>query len=131
MIAKASIIPSESKSTETKKVWVTDWNLLAGEVWLILPTLIVRGVDLLMHEHETLNVPNFSENSQLEDLISKGGHVTTEGAAVIAKEAKVKKLYLIHHNPPCDWLELEKDLKKAKKIFPESFLANDLEEIEF
>lgn len=88
----------------------------------------VKGVDILLHEHDTLNVPKYSKNSRLEDLI-KGGHVTTEGAALIAREAKVKKLYLIHHNPPCDWITLEKDLKKARKIFSESYLAEDLKTI--
>ena len=91
----------------------------------------VKGADLLLHEHETQNVPEYTKDSRLEDLISKGGHITTQGAALIAKEAGVKKLYLIHHNPPCTWAELEKDLKKAKRIFPESFLTQDLEEIEF
>lgn len=89
----------------------------------------VKGVDVLLHEHQTVNVPEFSKNSRLEDLISKGGHVTTEGAAMIAQKAKVKNLYLIHHDPPCSWPELEKDLKKARKIFPQCYLANDLQEI--
>lgn len=91
----------------------------------------VREADVLLHEHETLDVPKYRDNSRLEDLISEGGHVTTEGAALIAKEAGVGKLHLIHHNPPCDWKELEKDLKKAQNIFPASFLAKDLGEIEF
>ena len=91
----------------------------------------VKGADLLLHEHETLNVPKYKNKSKLEDLISEGGHVTTEGAALVAKEAGVGKLFLIHHNPPCDRPELVKDLQKAKKIFPASFMAKDLEEIEF
>ena len=88
----------------------------------------VRGVNLLLHEHE----PGSKEakSKKLEDHI-RDGNVTTEGAALIAREAAVKRLYLIHHNPFLDNEKLEKELTKIKPIFKESKLAKDLEVIEF
>lgn len=80
----------------------------------------VRGVDILLHEHY------FSGPDKMV-----GGHVSTVGAATIAKEAGVGKLALIHHNPFFDGKELEKQLMTAKNIFPKSDLAKDLKYISF
>src|SRR3989344_4270990 len=78
----------------------------------------VRNVDLLLHEHylggeEVLNRKNIS----LEDHFL-GGHVTTAGAATIAKEAKAGKLVLIHHYPFADERQLTEQLREARLIFP-------------
>ena len=90
-----------------------------------------ENADLLLHEHEKAGIKSsYKKGIGLEKLY-EGGHVTTEGAAIIAKEAKVKKLYLIHHNPFEDRDDLNAELKKAKPIFKQSYLAQDLEEIEF
>ena len=91
----------------------------------------IKGVNLLLHEHEKAGKKSkFSKKAKLENLY-EDGHVTTEGAALIAKKANVKKLYLIHHNPFLDESALKNELKKAKKIFKESHLTKDLEETEF
>jgi len=89
----------------------------------------VRGVDLLLHEHEPSDEKE-AKHLKLEDQISDG-HVTTEGAGLIAREAGVKKLALVHHNPFLNEASLIKELKKAKAIFKESYLAMDMEEVEF
>ena len=89
----------------------------------------VKGVDLLLHEHEPSDEKE-AKHLKLEDQIFDG-HVTTEGASLIAKEARVKKLALVHHNPFLNEASLIEELKKAKAIFKESHLAMDLEEIEF
>lgn len=91
----------------------------------------IKGSDLLLHEHnlsgeEILDKPG----TKLEDHFD-GKHVTTTGAAIIAKEARVGKLVLIHHFPFYDKNRLEKLLGVARSIFPETSLARDLEEIEF
>lgn len=90
-----------------------------------------RGIDLLLQEHyqsgeEIMEKPNV----KLEDHFD-GKHVTTVGAATIAKEAKVGKLALIHHFPFYDDKRLEKLLKVACRLFPQTVLAQDLKEIEF
>lgn len=91
----------------------------------------VRGVDLLLHEHylsgeEILKKPNV----RLEDHFD-GKHVTTAGAVIIAKEAKVGKLALIHHYPFYDNVRLRKQLKISRSISPKTHLAQDLKPIEF
>jgi len=91
----------------------------------------VREVPLLLHEHgftgeKILKRKNVDIADHLLD-----GHVTTVGASIIAKEAKVGKLALIHHLPYVDIDELKKQLKVAKSIFPKTELAYDLQEINF
>lgn len=90
-----------------------------------------KGTDLLLQEHyqsgeEILEKPNV----QLEDHFD-GKHVTTVGAAIIAKEAKVEKLALIHNFPFYDDNRLQKLLSVARSIFPDTILAKDLDIIEF
>lgn len=91
----------------------------------------IKGSELLLHEHylsgkEILDKPN----TRLEDHFD-GKHVTTVGAATIAKEAKAGKLVLIHHYPFNDNERLEIQLQVALSIFPQSIFAQDLKEIEF
>lgn len=90
-----------------------------------------KGAALLMQEHyqsgeEILKNPN----AKLEDHFD-GNHITTVGAALMAKEAKVGKLALIHHFPFYDREKLEKSLALARSLFPETTLAHDLKAIEF
>lgn len=92
---------------------------------------LAKEADLLLHEGEKAgDKSRYFEGVRLEKLY-EDGHVTTEGAALIAKKAGVGKLYLIHHNPFLDDGDLEKELRRARAIFKKSFLAQDLEEIEF
>ena len=91
----------------------------------------VRDADLLLHEHDFENEKSkYVKGTKLEKLFN-GAHVTTAGAAVTANRAKVKKLYLIHHNPFANDESLNRELKASKSIFKESFLAKDLEAINF
>lgn len=82
----------------------------------------VSGVKLLLHEHY--------RPGTLQDYFD-GEHVTTVGAAMIAKEAGVGKLALIHHYPFADDKQLSSQLKLAKSIFSNTVLAKDLENIYF
>lgn len=77
----------------------------------------VNGVPLLLHEHD------FGKGNY------NGNHITTTGAASVAKKAKVDRLFLIHHSPYWDKNKLDNSLKTAKSIFPDSYIAQDLKEI--
>ena len=68
--------------------------------------------------------------AKLEDHFL-GKHTTSIGAALIAKTANVGKLCLVHHYPFYDDKQLEKQRESASKIFKNTTLAKDLEEIEF
>lgn len=90
----------------------------------------VKRSPVLLCEHsesgeEILNKKNISWKDYILD-----DHITTTGAATIAKEAKVGKLVLIHHKPFDDDKALEKKLTLARKVFPQTYLAQDLEKIE-
>lgn len=91
----------------------------------------VKGVKLLLHEHY-LGGENIlkKKRSKLEDHVLEG-HVTTVGAALTAKYARVGKLVLIHHYPFADEKKLEKQLKLARSIFPRTQLAQDFKQIRF
>ncbi len=64
-----------------------------------------------------------------EKLAEAYQHLTAEQAAMIAKKANVKKLYITHLSARNDG-NLKEFLADAKKIFPETFLANELMEID-
>ncbi len=78
------------------------------------------GADVLIHE------------STYDDAVSKLAkermHSTSGEAAKVAKDAKVKKLVLFHFSTR--YKNTEALLKDAKKVFPESYLANDGMQIE-
>ncbi len=79
-----------------------------------------KNADILIHDS--------TFDSNLEDISNEYGHSTSYQAAEIAKKAKVKKLFLTHISPRyLDKNILEKD---ARKIFKNSFVARDLQEIE-
>ena len=84
-------------------------------------TNFIRGADLLIHEC------NFSDN--LSEWAPKTGHSHTSQAVQLAKEAGIGQLYLMHIDPR----QCEDDpigLETARRIFPETYLAEDLMEID-
>lgn len=91
----------------------------------------VKNTTLLLHEHWSSGVDLGREKGmKLEDNLIDG-HVTTIGAALIAKEANVGKLCLVHHYPFYDGKQLEKQQDFAKTIFPKTELAFDWKPISF
>jgi ribonuclease Z len=79
-----------------------------------------KFADILIHDS--------TFDSELKDIANEYGHSTAYQSAEIAKNAKVEKLYLIHISPRyLDNKLLEDD---AKKIFKNSFVPNDFQEIE-
>lgn len=81
----------------------------------------IRGVDVLIHECY------FSDD--LAEWGPKTGHSSTTLVAMKARDSRVGRLYLTHidpHRPDDDPV----DLATARAIFPETYLAEDLLEIE-
>jgi ribonuclease BN (tRNA processing enzyme) len=87
----------------------------------------VKNSKILLCEGEGVGMDKKLEFN--EQII--GGHITSTGAALIAKKAKVEKLILIHHNPFDNHKILNNKLRIVQKIFPNTFLANDFENICF
>ncbi len=81
----------------------------------------VKNSDLLISES--------SFSSELEGKAKEYKHLTALQAAQIAKKAKVKNLFLTHISRRYD-KNPKKILNEAKKIFKNSFLAEDLKVIE-
>ncbi|TDT67352.1 phosphoribosyl 1,2-cyclic phosphodiesterase [Hypnocyclicus thermotrophus] len=80
-----------------------------------------KNVDILIHDSAYLND---------EYKLKQGwGHSTPEMAAVNAKKAEVKKLYLTHHSPDDTDEIVDKKVEIARKIFKESYLAYETLEI--
>ncbi|MEM0064796.1 ribonuclease Z [Metallosphaera sp.] len=73
-----------------------------------------KGVDLLLHD------------STFEDGIdaSEYGHSTSSEAALVAREAEARRLALIHISSR--YKKTDEMLKQARKIFPMSFVPEDL-----
>jgi len=79
-----------------------------------------KNADVLVHEA--------TFDSELEDIAKEYGHTTAAQAAEIAKKADVEKLFLVHVSPRyLDYRVLEND---ARKIFVQSFVPKDFQEIE-
>lgn len=79
-----------------------------------------RNADVLIHEA--------TFDSQFEEIADGYGHTTASQAANIAKKANVKNLFLIHISPRyLDYHILENE---ARKVFPNSFVPNDFDEVE-
>ena len=79
-----------------------------------------KNADVLVHEA--------TFDSELEDIAKEYGHTTAAQAADIAKKARVEKLFLVHVSPRyLDYRVLEND---ARKIFVQSFVPKDFQEIE-
>jgi len=79
-----------------------------------------KGADLLIHDA--------TFDSELADIANEYGHATAYEAAEIAKKANVEKLFLTHISPRYnDYRVLEND---AKKVFKNSFVARDFQEVE-
>ncbi|OGG19858.1 hypothetical protein A3D03_00345 [Candidatus Gottesmanbacteria bacterium RIFCSPHIGHO2_02_FULL_40_13] len=91
----------------------------------------VKNTTLLLHEHWfNGNDLGREKGIRLEDQLIDG-HVTTIGAALIAKEAKAGKLCLAHHYPFYNAKQLENQRELARKIFPKTELALDLSMVSF
>jgi ribonuclease Z len=82
--------------------------------------LLAEGADLLIHEATFEN--------ELEEKAIEDGHSTPAQAARIAKKAKVKRLVLTHVSSR--YKNPKSLLEQAKKIFPQSEVAEDLMEID-
>ena len=80
-----------------------------------------RGADILIHD-ATFG-PEFEREAAEE------GHSTVTQAARVAAEAGVRRLYLFHISPRYEDRE-EQLLEEARKIFPETYLAEDLKSYE-
>ena len=79
-----------------------------------------KDADVLIHEA--------TFDSELKDISGDYGHTTAFEAAEIAKKADVEKLFLVHISPR--YLDNKILENEARKVFKNSFVANDLQEIE-
>ena len=80
----------------------------------------ITGCDLLYHESTFMN--------DMKDRAESTYHSTAEQAALMAIQAKAKKLLLGHFS--VRYRELEPLLMEAKQVFPESYLAIEGEYID-
>ncbi len=79
-----------------------------------------KDADVLIHEA--------TFDSELEDIAVDYGHTTAAQAATIAKKAQVERLFLNHISPRyLNHQVLEDD---ARKVFKNSFVPKDFQEIE-
>lgn len=82
---------------------------------------LARGADILIHDS------TFDE--RLKDRAKEEGHSTSVQAASIAKQAKVKRLYLFHISPRYDE-DPTPLLDQARRVFPMTELSYDLMQVD-
>lgn len=78
--------------------------------------VFARDADVLIHDTTT--------DSSLEPTVNQYGHTSSRQAAIIARDANVKRFYLFHYSPRIDNPSVL--LEEAKRIFPESYLSREL-----
>lgn len=84
---------------------------------------LARGADLLLHDS--------SFTAETKDEAAAREHSTSAEAAAVARDAKARRLALIHiSHRHQESAELERMLREAKAVFPETFLPRDLDEVE-
>ena len=84
-----------------------------------------KGVDLLLHDAGYLKEDYKSKIGNKQGF----GHSTMEMAVEVAKNAGVKKLGLVHHDPNNNDSILDLVDTKSKKLFSDSFAAYEGQEI--
>lgn len=82
----------------------------------------VMGSDLLVCEGMF--------EDELLDQAKEKKHMTASQAAMIARDANVRRMCMIHYSPRYTDRELEKLLEQAKRIFPAAELSRDRMHIE-
>ncbi len=75
-----------------------------------------EGADLLIHEA--------TFTSDMEEEAHERGHSTARDSAIIASKANVKALVMTHFSNRYE--SLHKHLEEARRVFPYSFVAEDL-----
>ena len=91
---------------------------------LFKPSIIdeVRGSDLLICEGMF--------EKELEDQAKEKKHMTAVQAATIARDANVRRMYMIHYSPRYTDKELQKLLDEAREVWPQTELSKDRMHIE-
>jgi len=99
--------------------YVTDTTAAANAPYLNA----IRDVDLLVHECY------FPDGAS--ELAKLTGHSTTSEVASLAKNAGVGKLVLVHVDPSKEAKADPVHVAAARAIFPGTFVASDLDEVDF
>lgn len=81
------------------------------------------GADILMHDAQY----HPAEYGRMQGF----GHSTYEMACDVARNAGVKKLLLIHHDPKYGDKKLKEIEQQARKLFPKTFVATESMEFTF
>ncbi|MCD6464599.1 ribonuclease Z [Candidatus Woesearchaeota archaeon] len=113
------------KGVKIKPEDVTYWTK-PKKVTFILDTVFTEKAVELAKDSDVL----VCESTYAEQHIDKAveyKHMTAKQAAMIAKQAGVKKLYLTHFSQRYE--DLTQLLQEARQVFKNTFLANDLETI--
>jgi ribonuclease Z len=100
----------------------------ARKISFVLDTSINEKITKFVKNSDAF-VCESSYIDELKDLAKRHNHLTAKQAAQIAKNAKVRKLFLVHISQRYE-KNLEKILNEAKKIFRNSFAPQDLDSTE-
>ncbi len=82
---------------------------------------LAKNADVVVHEG------TFGHGE--EKMARKYNHSTTTQAAEVAKEANVEKLLLNHFSSRYLYKDIKKLEKEARKVFPNTYLMSDLQEV--
>ena len=125
-LVKGKIVEINGKKVDGKKLMYKE---LARKITFVMDTRANKNAVELAKDSDLL-ISEATYSASEEDIAEEHGHLTSVGAAKIAKKAKVKALVLIHLSQRYDAIS-KVILKEAKTVFPDVIIPEDLESIEF
>lgn len=101
-----------------------------GRVVTILGDTVKHPNSVVLGENADVIVHEGTFGHEEADLAKDYHHSTVTQAAEIAKEANAKKLLLTHFSSRYLYKDLKENEKDARKIFPNTFVMTDFDEVD-
>jgi len=95
----------------------------------VTDTLYKPSIAPLVRDSDLLVCEGMFADDMCDNAIEKK-HLTAKQAAIIARDANVKKLGLIHYSPRYTYKELGRLLDEARSVFRDTFLTKDCQRVD-
>ncbi len=124
-LVKGKIVEINGKKVDGKKLLYKE---LARKVVFVMDTRYNENAVRFAKDADLL-ISEATYSASEKDIADEHGHMTSAGAAKIAKKAKAKALVLIHLSQRYDAIP-KVILKEAKEIFSDTIIPEDLDSVE-
>jgi len=117
-----TVVLADGRTIESNQIVGDDRN--GRKFSYVTDTLYMDSIASNVKDSDLLLCEGMFDSSLIESAVEKK-HMTASQAAMIARDAQVASMGLIHYSPRYTDHDLKQLLVEAKEIFPGSFLARD------